>query len=349
MIYSYYIPTNRGMLRPSEIRKGEKILGSSWTRVEEKKVRRKKRIFRIETNEGSYIEYYGQHQILTDKGWKYIQDLNIDEKVFININPGGFSRKYPKVYLREIKEVPGNEINVSKFDSFDLDKEFANILGRFSNSGFCDKTNKRVEWVYIGNDLKISLLLDFCEKHGYKYKIISKKKDNKVWTTVRINSSQLSLLLKDLDLADSKVRIIPYIIFKCPKRTVSAFLSGVFSTSIRLIGNVVETNCLVSYSLLLLQQVKILLARYKIYSKIKKRGPVLYELRLCKVSIDNFIKHIDIDIPEDLKEYKIETNFCEFNEYEEVSQIKEIGKENFNLIKTGSKDFIANTMLIRVE
>jgi len=348
------VPTNRGLLRISELKPGEKLLGSSWTWLEKKVGVGVKPTYRLDTIEGSYVEGGKELVINTDGVPTPMLALHKGDKIAIDQKPGGFSRiqtKFFKLPLPLAKQRYSTEPNIGEEGYLRLDPDLAYVLGWFLMAGSFSNEGKRLEWRYATDDQQIHKALKaFCERWGFRFTQKEKELHNNRIVLFQIDSAQLATFFERLGLArgSDSAKSIPPHLFESPQSVVFSFLRSAFTCgsffrainpSERVVGSLVSAH--VDF----LRQVKIALHRLRIFCTIlKKEQDDLFELALCRESVEPFLERIACDMAD--VSYKAELlPMCQ--PYETVGAIRCIGEQKMFSLETGTGDLIANSMLVR--
>ncbi|MGM0511041.1 MAG: LAGLIDADG family homing endonuclease, partial [Thermoplasmatota archaeon] len=268
-----------------------------------------KDVYKLKTKEGYEIRLTGNHKVMTDDGWKKVDDLEQEEKVHIGDRGVDFGE--------------GGSL------------EEGLVLGWTVGDSQIKKNEKRVTLHFYDKDTEIS------EKYaGYVNEIIREpegngdyevgvqeiKRDNPSVREQRVRSARLFEITKKYGLNGNKLQV-PDRIFRSSKELARGFLQGLFTADGGVQGTAEKgvSVRLSSSELKLLKDVQKLLLGFGIFSKIyeERREEGESELPDGKGGTKNYKTRAQHDLvisKENLKSFREEIGFTREDKNEKLDR-----------------------------
>ena len=260
------------------------------------------RLLEIRLRSGKKIRLTPEHPLLTIRGWKDAQELEIGSRIATPRKIGVFGNK------------PMKEYNVKLLAYLIAEGHLSNNFVLFSN---IDQEIVK-EFKNCVYDFDPNLKIETHSKEGC-YRICKKNREARINRIVRNEKGQFSkgtsipqkknsirLWLGDLRVYGelSRYKTIPQQIFQLPRYQLSIFLNRLFSCD----GSIYKKKCGKTYiwqisysssSKILAQQVHHLLLRFGVLSKLRLKKVkcnnkhfLSYELVVTGIEVENFIENI---------------------------------------------------------
>ncbi|MFW6176274.1 MAG: LAGLIDADG family homing endonuclease [Thermoplasmatota archaeon] len=266
-----------------------------------------KDVYRLKTKEGYEIRLTKDHKMMTDEGWKEVQDIKTGDEVHI-VN---------------------NQIDFGEDGSF----EEGLVLGWMVGDGQIKKSEERVTLHFYDKDTEISEkfagyvndIIREAEGNGdYEVGVQGIKRDGESVKEQRVRSARLYEITERYGINENKLQV-PDKVFTSSKDTAKGFLKGLFTAD----GSVQRSNKkgvsvrLSSSELNLLKEVQQLLLGFGISSKIYKerREEGEQELPDGKGGTKNYeirSQHDLVISKENLHKFKEEIGFLREDEDEKL-------------------------------
>ncbi|EOD00015.1 ribonucleotide reductase N-terminal alpha domain-containing protein [Caldisalinibacter kiritimatiensis] len=204
----------------------------------------------IRLKNGQILKVTPDHRILTTKGWKEAKDLTTEDYVLIQSEQGSWA------------------------DSDSIGEELGLLLGWLTGDGWLTSDEKVIGMVFVNKEKYImEKIREIAESKGAGEGIVNKR-ENGVWQLL-CKRKEFVDLIKSLGVLPNKAheKRVPKSIFTASKKTVSAYLNGLFSSNGTV--NYVDENHrdirLTSSSIELLRDVQLILLNSGVYSTIYER------------------------------------------------------------------------------
>ncbi len=346
------------------------------------------RVMDIVLEDGREIKVTPNHPLMTQDGWKDASKLSVGENLVVswpeefpeeNVNLSTEIRLHKKVPKTKIKKVNlPNELNVN----------LARIIGYQLGEGWKERhsVNGGVTRISFGSSNKLLLnSWSNAVESAFKVKPSFRKKEEKT-TTLAVNSVLVGEFLKQFkglyELAPKKT--VPSQILNSPKEVVIAFLAAFYDSegyakleegsadklgkwtrkdgtkmekvyNLKRKGKSVELR---SASLALLQQVQMLLSKFRVKSSITQdmtRGFVGYKLHIYrKLFIQRFYDCVGKEtirirgrIEDILAEYKNDVKTQDLNilKIKEIKIVENRGGKVYDVEVPQTHSFLANNIV----
>ena len=248
----------------------------------------------IKLRSGREIKLTPEHPLLTIKGWKQAQELNIGSRIATERKIECFGKE--EMLEHEVKllayliaegHLSNGFVLFANMDK-DIVKEFTDCINLFDN-------NLRIDIHSKPGCFRVSQR----EKKYIIKKIKRNSKGQFIDNNISYEKSSINKWLRNLNLYGklSKEKFIPECIFKLPKQQLAIFLNRLFSCdgSIYFSHNYYEI-AYASSSEELIRQVQHLLLRFGILSKLRKKhvkcNSKMFETFELNIESENIIKFI---------------------------------------------------------
>lgn len=240
------VTTNEGLVDISKVHNPHHVLGQDgeYHPVTHAGKTGEKEVYLVKTNAGYEVKATADHKILTESGWKPVQDLSNEDKLVLQ--------------------------KQGRFGTMHVDKELANILGWLVGDGHMTKDVQDII-LYFGKNEKqelVSMFKSYLDAlNGREVEPIEDE------TEIRLKySSKIAQKFQELGVSPLKSheKEVPLSVFSMDQCGVKHFLSALFSAD----GSVQGSNekgvniRLSSSSIKLLKQVQILLLQFGVVSKV---------------------------------------------------------------------------------
>ncbi|MHA1754975.1 MAG: ATP cone domain-containing protein, partial [Candidatus Odinarchaeia archaeon] len=280
-----------------------------------------KEVYKLETHSGYELTATADHEVLTNKGWVKIKDLNPKEHtILIQSGEGKFNNNYnlPFKVENKFKGKNGRKYKLNLPSKWS--KELGQILGWLIGDGWLRDSDKncRVGFTFSEKDKPIMKYLKPILNKWYNYPIKEVKRKNNVYH-LSYHSKFFVEFFKKLGVKPVKAeeKTVPETIYTAPKEAVTGFLQALFTADGTI--NYQEKNKtsyirLTSKSKKLLKYVQLLLLnlgiKSTIYNRSRKRRKcfeydridgthreyqsdgILYELQITRKSVLKFLEEI---------------------------------------------------------
>ena len=339
-----------------------------------------KNVAKLITKSGYEIKATYEHQFLTVKGWKKLQDITTEDKILIQSGGGDFSKR-PDLPFKVENSINGKNGRIYKLNlPCKWSKELGQILGWLIGDGWLidnNSKNSRVGFTFGENDIDVMKYLKPILNKMYGKNIKEVKRTEKVYH-ISYHSKFFVDYFKNLGVKPAKAdeKEVPSGIFTATKDAVIGFLQGIFSSdgTLRSRKNPGDSGIVLSSkSLQLLKGVQILLINLGIKSVImdRSRSPrtstfkyttisgteryyntdgVLFEIGIYGASKLRFFEQIGFlqkNKQENLKSIVKNQIFYKEKFYDNVEHIEYVGKETvYDLTEPSTFTFIANGLVV---
>lgn len=246
------VTTDEGLVEASKVHNPHNVIGSDgdYHPVKWAGQTGEKELFLVETAAGYSVKATANHKLLTENGWKEVQELRSEDRLVLQ------------------KE--------GKFGKVHVDRELALALGWLIGDGHMSKGAQDVIF-YFGNDEKSELLPIFKDYFDRLNGKMVKPKEDKTETRLKY-SSKIAAKFLELGLKPwkSHEKEMPASVFSMDEESAKCFLSALFAADGSVQGNREKgvSVRLSSNSIKLLKQVQTLLLQFGIVSKVyfERRG-----------------------------------------------------------------------------
>ncbi len=336
-----------------------------------------KEVYRIETENGYELKATADHQLMTEQGWKKIQDLTPGDSVLIQSDEGEFNKDYrlPFEVKNEFSGENGKRYQFNLPDEWS--KELGEVIGWLIGDGWMRNGDKncRVGFCFGQDSLEVLNKFKPILNKWNNSDIKEIKRENGVYH-LSYHSKFFVEFFEKLGVRNckSEKKRVPTTLFTAPREAVIGFMRGLFSADGTVRDNPKPNSswlALTSKSIELLKGVQLLLLNLGIKSKILERSReprkgtftyttvngevreydtdgILYELGIYGKSRERFRKIISFSIKK--KQEKIDNvkfkGFYQQKLYSSVKKIEKIGKEKvYDLTEPVTLSYIANGFL----
>ncbi len=338
-----------------------------------------KECYKVVTESGYEVVATADHGLLTEDGYKDVNDLEIGkDKVYIQPQEGLFNKDYRLPFLPEKEFRGGNGVQYNFNFPTKWSKELGEVLGYMLGDGWIIKDGKncRVGLTFGNDDQKLLPYFKRILNSYYGRKIKEVRRKSTVWH-LSYHSKYFAAFFDKLGVKTVKAgdKRVPESIFSSPYEAVTGFLRGLFSADGTVVccrKNVMRYVRLTSKSLKLLKDTQLLLLNLGIKSRIYDRSReqrfgfryvnrqgkqkqylldgVLYELNISRTNLKVFLEKVGfinnkhqetVDRLEGLNYYK--------DGFEErVKSIEYVGKRQvYDLTEPKTYSFITNGFVSR--
>ena len=341
----------------------------------------KKEVWQVETKSGYRIKATRDHKIMTVNGWKELGELELGDKVLIQMGEGQFGRnkKLPFEWSNNRKGRNGRSYD------FDLpkkwNKELGQVMGWMVGDGFLrEATETHGAYVNLtfgaGDKYKkaVDYFLQLMQKWARSGRLHNPTERAK---QIFVNSKFVVEYFMKLGVlpVTSEYKRVPESIYEAPREVVVGFLQGLFSAdgTVGYVKNKSAYVRLTSKSIELLRDVQLLLLQLGIKARIYDRSRaarvdlfpeyvaadgevrryssdgLLWELEISKDVVIKFLDEVGFLF--EMHEKKIAKlrgkTYYAMKFEEEIINIEMVGKEAvYDLTEQETHSFVANGLVV---
>lgn len=223
------IPSRRGMLKPSEVKKGDILLYSDrWVKVVENKVNPEEDVLRVEMEDGYWVEANCHHPVRSPGGWVALQELAVGSLVELEFNGrsslGHLCYSFPR--LKKKMTGKGRLVNFNRpMIVTPKEEDLARILGWIVGDGWISKSGSRnavVGFCFAIKDSEIkNEIVEILRKWGFRIN----ERNRISWSEVLVPSKELWVYLVRLGVTvGAKNKVVPWVIWKAKSCHQKVFL-----------------------------------------------------------------------------------------------------------------------------
>ncbi|MCX8095354.1 MAG: ribonucleoside reductase class II, partial [Caldisericia bacterium] len=194
--------TERGLIKAKNLQKGLKVWGGDgWNEITEVINNGVQKVDKIIIESGLNLRITKDHKLLTENGWKKLEEIEKGDKVFVPLN------------MPEIK-------------SKDIDLEFYELLGYFLGDGSLSNTNHIT--LHVGNEKElIKYFSPILKKYSGSSYVI--ERDNQyILDTHRKNFADKFREIFNIEISNAPEKFIPDKLLENGTDAIKSILRGLF-------------------------------------------------------------------------------------------------------------------------